>query len=69
MRSDPCRKARPSAVSYTTPVDTIVATRWWCFEHFPHKSYEQEQALRRKLEAADRRDIVQSLLGGSSAHL
>ncbi|TBA08607.1 hypothetical protein ELH66_34780 [Rhizobium ruizarguesonis] len=23
IRSDPCRKARPSAVSYTTPVDTI----------------------------------------------
>ncbi|MGO7761457.1 hypothetical protein ACC761_28355, partial [Rhizobium ruizarguesonis] len=25
IRSDPCRKARPSAVSYTTPVDTIPA--------------------------------------------
>ncbi|MGO7964536.1 hypothetical protein ELH48_34025 (plasmid) [Rhizobium ruizarguesonis] len=48
---------------------SAVATRWWCFEHFPHKSYEQEQALRRKLEAAERGDIVQSLLGGSSAHL
>ncbi|WP_234884981.1 MFS transporter, partial [Rhizobium rhizogenes] len=24
IRSDPCRKARPSAVSYTTPVDTIM---------------------------------------------
>ncbi|MGO6732767.1 VOC family protein, partial [Rhizobium ruizarguesonis] len=24
IRSDPCRKARPSAVSYTTPVDTIL---------------------------------------------
>ncbi|TAU93308.1 hypothetical protein [Rhizobium ruizarguesonis] len=40
-----------------------VATRWWCFEHFPHKSHEQEQALRRKLEAAERGDIVQRLLG------
>ncbi|MCW1411836.1 hypothetical protein OLZ32_26810 [Rhizobium sp. 1AS11] len=29
------------------------------FEHFPDKSYEQEQAFRRKLEAAERRDIVQ----------
>lgn len=38
-------------------------------EHFPHKSYEQEQALRRKLAAAERGDIVQRLLGGSSAHL
>ncbi|MEY9375089.1 hypothetical protein ABIA10_000959 [Rhizobium leguminosarum] len=28
--------------------------RWWCWEHFPHKSYEQETALRRKLEAAER---------------
>ncbi|MBN9983107.1 hypothetical protein [Rhizobium laguerreae] len=36
-----------------------VAIRWWCLEHFPHKSYEQEQALRRKLEAAERGDIVQ----------
>ncbi|MBY5325504.1 hypothetical protein [Rhizobium leguminosarum] len=45
------------------------ATRWWCFEHFPHKSYEQEQAFRRKLAAAERGDIVQRLLGGSSAHL
>ncbi|MBY2946953.1 hypothetical protein [Rhizobium leguminosarum] len=35
------------------------ATRWWCFEHFPHKSYEQEQAVRRKLEAAESGDIVQ----------
>ncbi|MBX5239359.1 hypothetical protein [Rhizobium sp. NLR22b] len=31
-----------------------VPTRWWCWEHFPHKTYEQEQALRRKLEAAER---------------
>ncbi|MBY5546949.1 hypothetical protein HFO61_08970 [Rhizobium leguminosarum] len=31
-----------------------VPTRWWCFEHFPHKSYEQEQALRKKLDAAER---------------
>ncbi|WSH69884.1 hypothetical protein U8Q05_37230 (plasmid) [Rhizobium ruizarguesonis] len=31
-----------------------VATRWWCFEHFPHKSYEQETALRKKLDAAER---------------
>nr|WP_245494730.1 hypothetical protein [Rhizobium leguminosarum] len=46
-----------------------VATRWWCFEHFPHKSYEQEQAHRRKLAAAERGDIVQRLLGGSSARL
>lgn len=27
--SDPCRKARPSAVSYTTPVDTINPPRWF----------------------------------------
>ncbi|PDT21252.1 hypothetical protein [Rhizobium hidalgonense] len=36
-----------------------VATRWWCFEHFPHKSNEQEQALKRKLEAAERGDMAQ----------
>ncbi|MBA1349655.1 hypothetical protein [Rhizobium sp. WYCCWR 11146] len=36
-----------------------VPTRWWCFEHFPHKSYEQEQALRRKLEAAEGGKIIQ----------
>ena len=30
-----------------------VSVRWWCWEHFPHKSYEQEQALRRKLQAAE----------------
>ncbi|MBY5458944.1 hypothetical protein EHI47_24440 [Rhizobium leguminosarum] len=29
-----------------------VPTRWWCWEHFPHKTFEQEQALRRKLAAA-----------------
>ncbi|MGO6705071.1 hypothetical protein ACCS33_37870, partial [Rhizobium ruizarguesonis] len=33
IRSDPCRKARPSAVSYTTPVDTIgnpqIERSWW----------------------------------------
>ncbi|WP_375166042.1 hypothetical protein [Rhizobium redzepovicii] len=29
------------------------STRWWCFEHYPHKSYEQEQVLRLKLEAAE----------------
>jgi len=26
IRSDPWRKARPSAVSYTTPVDTIASS-------------------------------------------
>ncbi|MFS2179554.1 hypothetical protein ACCC98_27005 [Rhizobium pisi] len=31
-----------------------VPTRWWCWTHFPHKPYEQEQALRRKLEASER---------------
>nr|WP_246647645.1 hypothetical protein [Rhizobium laguerreae] len=36
-----------------------VPTRSWCFAHFPHKSYEQEQALRQKLEAAERRNIIQ----------
>ncbi|PDS85822.1 hypothetical protein CO654_10490 [Rhizobium sp. L18] len=35
-----------------------VVTGWWCFEHFPHKSSEQEQALRRKQGAAERGDIV-----------
>jgi hypothetical protein len=26
-----------------------VPVRWWCWEHFPFKSYEKEQTLRRKL--------------------
>ncbi|MBB4522999.1 UNVERIFIED_ORG: hypothetical protein M2435_002074 [Rhizobium sophorae] len=37
-----------------------VPTRWWCWEHFPHKTFEQEQALRRKLEAAGGEKIIQS---------
>ncbi|WSH66269.1 hypothetical protein U8Q05_07320 [Rhizobium ruizarguesonis] len=36
-----------------------VPTRWWCWEHFPHKTCEQEQALRRKLEAAGGGKIIQ----------
>ncbi|MBX4911224.1 MULTISPECIES: hypothetical protein [Rhizobium] len=31
-----------------------IPTRWWCWEHFPHKTYEQEQALRRKLKASEK---------------
>jgi len=31
-----------------------VSSQWWCWEHFPYKTYEQEQALKRKLEAAER---------------
>ncbi|TBG38537.1 hypothetical protein ELG78_16800 [Rhizobium leguminosarum] len=28
---------------------------WWCWEHFPHKSHEQEQALiGQRLEAIER---------------
>nr|WP_246720380.1 hypothetical protein [Rhizobium lentis] len=34
------------------------ATRWWCFEHFPHKTDAQEQALRRKLNVASAGDIL-----------
>ncbi|PCK81223.1 hypothetical protein [Rhizobium sophoriradicis] len=34
-----------------------IPVRWWCWEHFPYKTYEQEQALRRKLEAAERGDV------------
>lgn len=34
-----------------------IPVRWWCWEHFPHKTYEQEQALRSKLEAAEHRDV------------
>ncbi|MGO6724133.1 hypothetical protein ACC684_34845 [Rhizobium ruizarguesonis] len=36
-----------------------VTTRWWCFAHFPHRSYGQEQALRRMIEAAERGNIIQ----------
>ncbi|MBY5337174.1 hypothetical protein HFO99_25245 [Rhizobium leguminosarum] len=36
-----------------------VPTRWWRWEHFPHKTFEQEQALRRKLEAAGGGKIIQ----------
>ncbi|MDR9775017.1 hypothetical protein RJJ65_20640 [Rhizobium hidalgonense] len=25
-------------------------SRWWCWAHYPHKTYEQEKALREKLE-------------------
>ncbi|MGO7582565.1 hypothetical protein ACC689_10545 [Rhizobium ruizarguesonis] len=35
-----------------------VPTRWWCWEHFPYKTFEQEQALRRKLEAAEGGKII-----------
>ncbi|MBX4972621.1 hypothetical protein HJB73_04050 [Rhizobium lentis] len=31
-----------------------VPTRWWCWLHFPYKTHEQEQALRRKPEASER---------------
>lgn len=34
------------------------AASWWCFEHFPHKSFEQKQALSRKLDAAGRREMI-----------
>ncbi|QAS82178.1 hypothetical protein CO657_30415 (plasmid) [Rhizobium acidisoli] len=33
-----------------------VATRWWCFGHFPHWSHEQELARGRKPKAAERGD-------------
>ncbi|ARM89535.1 hypothetical protein RHEC894_CH03263 [Rhizobium sp. CIAT894] len=33
--------------------------RWWCWEHFPYKTYEQEQALKRKLEANGPGDTAQ----------
>ncbi|WP_246717882.1 hypothetical protein [Rhizobium aethiopicum] len=32
-----------------------IPVHWWCWEHFPHKTYEQEQALRRKLEVRENR--------------
>ncbi|WP_064706154.1 hypothetical protein [Rhizobium bangladeshense] len=32
---------------------TDIPGRWWCWEHFPYKTYEQQQPLRRKLEAAE----------------
>lgn len=35
-----------------------VATRWWCFEHFPHKSRKQELAAGRKPGSGERRDIL-----------
>ncbi|TBA11049.1 hypothetical protein [Rhizobium ruizarguesonis] len=50
IRSDPCRKARPSAVSYTTPVDTIPAQS-------PLKSQRKQEALD-KLERAIRETTI-----------
>ncbi|MBX4989367.1 hypothetical protein [Rhizobium lentis] len=45
--------------SWGNSPSATVTTRWWCFEHFPHKSFEQEQALRRKLEDAEGGTTVQ----------
>jgi hypothetical protein len=31
-----------------------VPSRWWCWGHYPHKTYEQEKALRERLNASDK---------------